>query len=101
MRPRSFLFLGCFAWFALLVPACGRPATQQDCDDIVSRITELELKEAPSSDPSDVAKEVAETKETFRAKEKRECVGKRITDGALRCVRNAKTAEEIVRECLN
>jgi hypothetical protein len=80
---------------------CGRPATIADCDEIVAKIAELELRGARTADPSTIAKEVADTKQAFQAKAKQECVGKRITEGALRCVRNAKTAEEVVRECLN
>jgi hypothetical protein len=80
---------------------CGRPATIADCDEIVARIAELELRGAKTADPSTIAKEVADTKLAFQAKAKQECVGKRITEHALKCVRNAKTAEEIVRECLN
>lgn len=86
---------------ALVLSACGRPATISDCEEIVARIAELELRAAPASDPSSIAKEVADTKQAFQAKAKQECVGKRITDRALKCVRNAKTADEIVRECLN
>jgi hypothetical protein len=95
LEPLSFLV------FLLLLPGCGRPATQQECEEIVGRIAELELRETKSADPSDVAKQVKETKLEFQEKTKRQCVGKRITGHALQCVRDAKTAEEIVRECLN
>lgn len=88
-------------WMGLVLIACGRPATQSDCDFIVGRIAELELRADKGADPQDVAKQVAETKQEFQAKAKRECVGKRVTEKALRCVRNAKTAEEIVQRCLN
>lgn len=82
--------------------ACGRPATQQECDEIVGRIAELSLREASGpSDQDEVKKQVQETKEAFQKKTKQECVGKRITSRALACVRKAKTAEEIVHECLN
>ena len=80
---------------------CGRPATEAECDEIVGRIAELELGEAKSADPADVQKQVAETKQVFRDKTRKQCVGKRVTDYALRCVRNAKTAEEIVKKCLD
>lgn len=86
---------------ALAATGCGRPATIADCDEIVAKIAELELRSAKASDPSLIAKEVADTKQAFQAKAKQECVGKRITERALRCVRNAKTAEEVVKECLN
>ncbi len=81
--------------------ACGKPATQAECDEIVGRIAELELRESSSASSAELAKQVAETKLAFESKTKRECVGKRITKRALGCVRNAKTAEEIVHECLN
>jgi hypothetical protein len=87
------------AWLA--VAGCGRPATIADCEEIVARIAELELRGAKTADPSVIAKEVADTKVAFQAKAKQECVGKRITQRALECVRSAKSAEEIVRECLN
>lgn len=86
---------------ALLLVGCGRPATEAECDEIVGRIAELELREAKTADPADVEKQVAETKQTFRSKTRSMCVGKRVTDYALRCVRNAKTAEEIVKKCLD
>jgi hypothetical protein len=81
--------------------ACGRPATQADCDFIVGRIAELELGVGPATDHALVEKQIAETKLEFQAKARKECVGKRVTERALRCVRDAKTAEEIVRKCLN
>lgn len=81
--------------------ACGRPATEAECGEIVARIAELELRSTPGADPAEIEKQVAETKKEFVGKAQRECVGRRISDGALRCVRNAKTAEEIVHECLD
>ncbi len=99
---RSLAALTVLAPIALtILTSCGRPATEQECDEIVGRIAELELREAKAGTPDEVQKQVLETKEAFRAKTKHECVGKRITSHALTCVRNAKTAEEIVHECLN
>jgi hypothetical protein len=86
---------------ALGAAGCGRPATQQECDEIVGRIAELEIREATSAAPADVAKQISDTKQAFQAKSKRECVGRRITKQALGCVRSAKTAEEIVHVCLD
>lgn len=95
-KSLPLMLLACLA-----VAGCGRPATIADCEEIVARIAELELRGAKTADPSVIAKEVADTKVAFQAKAKQECVGKRITQRALECVRHAKTAEEIVRECLN
>jgi inorganic pyrophosphatase len=86
---------------ALFLAACGRPATEAECDEIVTRIAQLELGESKVSDKAEVEKQVQETREAFRAKTREQCVGKRVTERALGCVRNAKTAEEIVQECLN
>lgn len=93
------------AWGGLVLTTstvgCGRPATQADCDFIVSRIAELELSVDKSTDRTTVEKQVADTTQEFQAKARKECVGKRVTESALRCVKEAKTAEEIVSECLN
>jgi hypothetical protein len=86
---------------ALLVVGCGRPATQAECDEIIGRIAELEIREAAPAAPDEVKKQVAETKQAFAAKSKHECVGRRITSRAIGCVRSAKSAEEIVHVCLN
>jgi hypothetical protein len=93
---------GSLALCLVALAGCGRPATQQECDEIVGRIAELSLREGSApSDKGEVQKQVQETKQAFQKKTKEECVGKRITTRALGCVRNAKTAEEIVHECLN
>jgi hypothetical protein len=81
----------------LLVVGCGRPATQQECEEIVVRVTELELK-ARGIAGSD-GQEVQETKEALRKTTMQDCVGRRISDKAMACVRSAKTAQELVGEC--
>ena len=90
------------AWVLFpLVAGCGRPATEAECDEIVARIAQLELARTPGADPAEVARQVAETKTAFQSKARRQCVGKRVTESALRCVRGARSAEEIVHECLD
>ncbi len=86
------------AWLtcALLV-ACGRPATEKECDEIVVRIAELELKARGRS--ADSADEIKETREALRKTTLRDCVGRRISDEAMACVRSATTADQIVSEC--
>jgi len=84
-----------------VLAACGRPATEAECDEIVERITELELAGSKVSDKAEVEKQVSETKQAFKAKTREQCVGKRVTERALSCVRGAKTADQIVNECLN
>lgn len=77
--------------------SCGRPATEKECDEIVARITELELKARGIAGNN--AEEIKETKAALRKDTLRGCVGRRISDKALVCVRSAKTAQQIVNEC--
>ena len=76
---------------------CGHPATQKECEEIVERITVLELGDAASD--SAVAEEVKNAKESFRKEMQRKCIGRRITDEAMQCVRNAKVSRQIEDEC--
>lgn len=86
------------AWAALLF-ACGRPATSEECELIVERVAELELKATAVADARVVEEQVAAAKSAFQEQARRQCVGRRIPNGAMDCVRQAKTAKEIVEEC--
>jgi D-alanyl-D-alanine dipeptidase len=88
------------AFGVLLVTACGRPATERECNEIVTRVATLEYQTAQKNavvDPASI--------ETIRARVKgamlKNCVGKRITEKALRCVREAKTAKEVQEVCFD
>ncbi len=76
---------------------CGRPATEKECDEIVGRIAELELEARGIAGNN--AAEIKDTKAALRKDTLRDCVGRRISDKALTCVRSAKTAQQIVNEC--
>lgn len=81
--------------------ACGRPATQKDCEEIVNRVAALEYQEASKDkDPID-----PDRLETIQARVHnvmmKDCVGKRITEDALRCVRQARTSAEIREKCFD
>jgi hypothetical protein len=85
----------------LALVGCGRPATESECNEIVTRVATLEYQAARKSDaPVDPA-----SIETIRARVKgamlKTCVGKRITAKAMRCVREAKTSEEIQKVCFD
>jgi hypothetical protein len=90
-----------YRWLPLLfaVAACGRPATLEDCELIVERITQLEMEQRNASSPEAVQAEVEATKQAVRDSMLSQCVGRRITDSSLECVRNARSSEEIVNEC--
>lgn len=88
----SALFLASTAVFCLA--GCGRKATRSDCELVVDKNVEVKLKADGMSDPPLVAKR----KEELRASLKDDidkCVGKRVTDGMLTCVKGAETAEQI------
>ncbi|HEX2878525.1 MAG TPA: hypothetical protein VHO25_03200, partial [Polyangiaceae bacterium] len=53
------LGLALLGFLALSLSGCGRPATVQDCEQIVARVTELELKQASITDPAIVQEQVA------------------------------------------
>jgi hypothetical protein len=86
---------------ALVVAACGRPVTEAECQEIVGRIAELELKATPEVSSTELQAEVARTKAVFHDDTMRDCVGKRVTEEALSCVRSATSARQIVEECFN
>jgi hypothetical protein len=88
-----------FLLFTVLFAAgCGHPATEQECEQIVERVATLELENAHAG--SDVvASEVKLAKESFKKDMGRRCVGRRVTQEAMNCVRQAKTADQIEKEC--
>ena len=89
---------------ALAVSACGHPATEAECQAIVERIVELELKAQKVTAPTEIAKRRGESLgspgDGGRPDVLQGCVGKHITDRALACVRSAETASEITERCL-
>jgi hypothetical protein len=102
VRARALLVLA-----ALVVPwatGCGHPASEAECEVIMNRIVELELKAQKVTDPGEMAKRRTESLglagDHGRAEVLQGCVGKRITDRALVCVREADNASEITDRCL-
>lgn len=85
-------------FFALGATACGRPATQGDCELIIDRNVELQMKEMKIDDPAAIEKRKAEIRQSM-ADQLKGCVGKRVSDKMMSCVRTAKTPDEI-DQCL-
>jgi len=95
MRRHLLLFL------AILAGGCGHPATMAECESILETITRLELKETLGTKSQDVVlREIRETKQALKDNTLKDCVGKRITDSALECVRQASTAQA-AEDCFN
>jgi hypothetical protein len=87
------------ALLAAAAPGCGREATVEDCQQIVKRIVELELKSVVPE--QELSAEVQEAQQAFRERASADCVGRRITEKSLACVAAAKTAEAVIDDCFD
>lgn len=85
----------------ILAAAAGcRRATEPDCERIIDKIVELELKEQGITDPKLVEERKVATRAHKRAELLEGCVGKRISDSALACIESAQSSKAITEECL-
>ena len=87
----------CGALVASGALGCGRKATVDDCEQIVKRIVELELKSVVPE--QELTTEVVQAQQTFKDRALSECVGRRITDKSLACVAAAKDTATIIDDC--
>ena len=79
---------------------CGHPASEQECQEIVERVSRLELeKTGAGTDAKMIAQQVEATKKSLQTTTLKDCVGKRITGAAMQCVRTAKSSQQIVDDC--
>ena len=81
------------------VAGCGHPATTDECNTIIAKSAELELKAQNVSDPTIIAQRIEAVKQARGEELLKRCVGKRITDRAVLCVSKAQTPKE-VDKCL-
>lgn len=91
----------------LLVPACwvllggcGHPATSSECEQIVDKIVELELKAQNIKDAQAIEQRKTETRAARGKELLAQCQGRKVTDAAMRCVRGAQSYDEIDNVCL-
>lgn len=80
--------------FAVALAGCGRKATREDCEAVVDKNVELQLKALGVTDAAVVAKRREEMRSSMKD-DIDKCVGKRVTDGMMACVKNAETADKI------
>jgi hypothetical protein len=99
-RCMALFLLGVLAMFG--TAGCGHPATEQECQLIVERIVELELRAQKVTDPAEIAKRRGTILGTGSTSPnvQRDCVGRHLTERAMACVRSAQTAAEISERCL-
>jgi hypothetical protein len=83
----------------LLVGACGHPASREECEEIFRRSAEIELREQNVTDPAEISRRTEEARTARGDKLIENCLGKRVTNRAMECVRGAGTAHELDR-CL-
>jgi hypothetical protein len=84
---------------AVAASGCGHPASTAECDELFAKNAEIELRAQRVTDPKVIAERTAAAKAAEGEAFVGRCVGKRITERALACVRRATSAEQIDR-CL-
>lgn len=82
----------------LALLGCGRKATLEDCQMVVDRNVEVEMKRQKVTDSAQIDKRKTEIRKELEPLVK-ECVGKRVTDSMMKCVKNADTSAAI-DECM-
>lgn len=97
--PVSLVSLASLA-LGIAVAGCGHPASREECDEIFNKSAELELRLQNVTDPKLVSERTAAVKAARGDELIRQCVGKRITEDALSCVRKANSTDEM-DQCLD
>lgn len=97
--------LGLAATLALGVAGagCGHPATNAECREILDRIVDLELKSQHVTDPAEIEKRRQDLEASISSGTSgvyEGCLGKRITDKQMQCVRTASSVDQITDRCL-
>lgn len=101
MSPRrlQILVLALIGFLGLTQVGCGRKATEADCDLIIDRNTEVAMKAINITDPNAITKKQTQIRADMK-EELKDCVGRRISDAIIGCVRSAQTTDEI-NKCMN
>lgn len=94
-RPRSIRWCAALVLGSATLAGCGHPATREECDQLLAKSAEIELRGQSVTDPKMIAERTSAARATPRGVEfASQCIGKRITAGALECVSKATTAEQ-------
>ena len=87
---RRVLAAGSAALLSAICAGCFREATVADCQLIVDRTAALKMREqSKATDPEAVKKKQAEFRKELEETMKAECIGRRISEATMNCVRNA------------
>lgn len=74
--------------------ACGRKANEADCQLIVDRSVELQMKEMEKSEREAIEKRQQQLRKELEG-EMKDCVGRRVTDKMMACVRAAQSSADL------
>lgn len=100
LAPLSSLRILAIALPAALLGACGHPATPQECEEILDKIVELELKGQYVNDPATLEQRKKSAREAKAKDLLPRCTGRKITAEAMTCIRQARSYDEIDNRCL-
>ena len=78
----------------VVLAGCGRRATREDCEIIVDRNVEVQLRAQGTVDPATITKRKEEMRSDMKERID-QCVGKHVTDARMACVKAAETADQI------
>jgi hypothetical protein len=98
-RPFARLALAAALPAAVLGLGCGRHATPADCQLIVDKSVELQMKEMSETSPA----VIEERKEHIRGElqdDLKSCETRRVTDKTMACVASAPSTQELDK-CLH
>jgi hypothetical protein len=85
---------------SFFLSACGHPASRAECEELVGKVAELELVEQGEKDPAKLEEKKKQAVAARGDELVQKCVGRRVTDAAMACVRAAKTQDDIDNRCL-
>ncbi|HEY8075736.1 MAG TPA: hypothetical protein VIF62_16535 [Labilithrix sp.] len=78
----------------VVLAGCGRKATRDDCELIVDRNVEVGLRAQGTIDPQTIQKRKDEMRADMKDRID-QCVGKRVTDHEIACVKTSETPDQI------
>jgi hypothetical protein len=82
----------------LLAAGCGRRATEADCQLIVDKSVEVQLRQMSTTDAPAIHKREEQVRSELQG-EIKSCEGRRVTDKTMSCVQSASTTQEL-DQCL-
>lgn len=83
----TVLLIGCLS-------GCGRRATELDCQLIVDKSVELQLRESNQTSPQAIQKREEQVRAELQD-EIKACEGRRVTERTLACVQAAPSTQEL------